>query len=162
MGFELFFCFLGVPEHVQKTSFFLEWLRAVSGGLGTQFDASGDPKNRSRENHFGCLWGVFWGTRFKTVFSFFFPTVPALSSYRYLQLFKHFSVFRNCRKMREKTHRKNMKNPWKIVGKTRPKLSPPPWHQKKRRFPLVFRSRGRSGTILGSSRGRQISRFSEK
>ena len=69
MGFELFFGFLGVPEHVQKTSFFLEWLRALSGGLGTQFDASGDPKNRSREGHFEYLWGVLGGTRFLTVVS---------------------------------------------------------------------------------------------
>ena len=59
MGFELFFGFLGVPEHDQQTSFFLEWLRALSGGLGTQCDMSGDPKNRSREDRFGYLWGVF-------------------------------------------------------------------------------------------------------
>ena len=72
MGFELFFGVLVVPEHHQKTSFFLDWLRALKGGFGTQFDTSGDPKNRSREGHFGYLWGVFWGTRFKIVFSLFF------------------------------------------------------------------------------------------
>ena len=43
--------------------------------------------------------------------------MSTLSSYRYLQCFKHFSMFRNCRKMRDKTHRKNMKNLWKIDGK---------------------------------------------
>ena len=75
MGFELFFGFLGVPEHVQKTSFFLEWLRALSGGLGTQFDASGDPKNRSREGHFGYLWDGFWGTVFSSLFCFVFDSV---------------------------------------------------------------------------------------
>ena len=64
MGFELFFCVLGVPEHDRKALFFLDWLRALSGGLGTQFDASGDPKNRSWEADFGYLWGVFCGTRF--------------------------------------------------------------------------------------------------
>ena len=120
MGFEVFFVFLGVPEHVQKTSFFLEWLRALSGGLGTQFDASGDPKNRSREGHFGYLWGAFWGTRCLTVFHRFFvlfSIVSTLSSYRYLQCFKHFSIFRNCRNMRETWHRKNTKNRWTIMEK---------------------------------------------
>ena len=63
-GFELFFGFLGVPEHDQKTSFFLERLWALSGGPGTQFDASGDPKNRSQESHFGYLWCVFLGDPF--------------------------------------------------------------------------------------------------
>ena len=75
MGFELFFGFLGVPEHDQKTLFFLEWLRAPLGGFGTQFDASGDPKNRSRESHFGYIWGVFlrdpFLNRFVIVFLFF-------------------------------------------------------------------------------------------
>ena len=78
MGFELFFGFLGVPEHDQLTSFFLDWVRALSGGLGTQCDTSGDSKSRSREGHFGYLWGVFWGTRFLTVVSsicvFFFDS----------------------------------------------------------------------------------------
>ena len=60
MGFELFFGFLGVPEHVQKTSFFLELLRALSGGLGIQFDASGDPKNRSGKVMLG-IFGVLFG-----------------------------------------------------------------------------------------------------
>ena len=69
MGFELFLGFGGVPEHDQKTSFFLEWVRALSGGLGTQFDTSGDRRNKSREGHFGYLWAVFWATRFLTVFS---------------------------------------------------------------------------------------------
>ena len=64
LGFELFFDFWGVPEHDQKTLFFLEWVRALSGDLGTQFDTSGDPKNRSREGHVGYLWGVLGGTRF--------------------------------------------------------------------------------------------------
>ena len=72
MGFELFFGFLGVPEHDQKNLLFLDWLRALSGGLGIQFDASGDAKNRSQEGHFGHLWDAFWGTRFLTVFSSLF------------------------------------------------------------------------------------------
>ena len=72
MGFELFFGFLGVPEYDKKTSFFLDWLRALSGGLGTQFDTPGDPKNRSREGHVGYLWGAFCGTCFLTVLSSFF------------------------------------------------------------------------------------------
>ena len=87
MGFELFFGFLGVPEHVQKTSFFLEWLRALSGGLGIQFDASGDPKNRSREGHFGYLWGAFWGTRFLTVFSSLFCFVFDSVDLEFVSLF---------------------------------------------------------------------------
>ena len=88
-------------------------VRALSGGLGTQCDSSGDPKNRSREGHFGYFWGVFLGTRFLTVFSSnfdFFSIGPTLSSYRYLQCFKHFSVFRNCWKCEKKTHQKNTKN----------------------------------------------------
>ena len=87
MGFELFFGFLGVPEPFQKTSFFLEWLRALSGGLGTQFDASGDPKNRSREGHFGYLWGGFWGTRFLTVFSSLFCFVFDSVDLEFVSLF---------------------------------------------------------------------------
>ena len=64
MGFDLFFDFFGGPGTRSKNFVFLDWLRALSGGLGTQFDASGDPKNRSRECNFGYLWGAFWGTRF--------------------------------------------------------------------------------------------------
>ena len=44
MGFELFFGFLGVPEHDKKTSFFLEWLRALSGGSGPNLTRLGTPK----------------------------------------------------------------------------------------------------------------------
>ena len=77
MGFELFFGFLGVPEHDQKTSFFLEWVRALSGGLGTQFDPSGDSKNRSRESFWVSLWCFFWDpflNRFFIDFLFFFDS----------------------------------------------------------------------------------------
>ena len=90
MGFELFFGFLGVPEHGQKTSFFLEWVRALSGGLGTQFDASGDPKNRSREGHFGYLWGAFCGTGFLTVFSSLFCFVFDSVDLEFVSLFTVF------------------------------------------------------------------------
>ena len=72
IGFGLFFGFGGVLEHDQKTSLFLEWVRALSGGLRTQFDTFGDSKIRSREGHVGYLWGVFCGTRFLTVCSSFF------------------------------------------------------------------------------------------
>ena len=57
---------------MKKLRFFLEWVRALSGGLGTQFDPSGVPKNRSQEDHFWYIWGVISGTRFLTVFSSFF------------------------------------------------------------------------------------------
>ena len=90
MGFKLFFGFLGVPEHDQKTWFFLDWLRALSGGFGTQFDASGDPKNRSREGHFRYLWGAFWGTRFITVFSSLFCFVFDSVDLEFVLLFTEF------------------------------------------------------------------------
>ena len=90
MGFELFFGFLGVPEHDQKTLFFLDWLRALSGGLGIQFDASGDLKNRSREGHFGYLWDAFGGTRFLTVFSSLFCFVFHSVDLEFVSLFTVF------------------------------------------------------------------------
>ena len=87
MGLELFCGFLGVPEHDQKTLFFLDWLRALSGGLGIQFDASGDAKNRSREGHFGYLWDGFWGTRFLTVFFTVFYCVFGSVDIEFVSLF---------------------------------------------------------------------------
>ena len=157
MGFELFFGFLGVPEHDQKTSFFLEWVRALSGGLGTQFDASRDPKNRSRSSHLGYLWSVFWGTRFLTVFSslcFVCSIVPTLRLYRCLQCFKHFSMFRNCRKIRATTHRNKHENLMENRWKNPPKTVTPDVASNKTSFFTCFRSRGHSGTISGSSRGK--------
>ena len=78
MGFELFFGFLGVPEHVRKASFFLGWLRALSGGLGTQFDASGDSKKvpgGSSWVSLGCFLGDSFFIRFFVVFYFVFKIV---------------------------------------------------------------------------------------
>ena len=88
--FKLFFGFLGglgTRSKNQKTSCFLEWIRALSGGLGTQFDASGDPQNRSREVHFGYLWGAFWGTCFLTVFSSLFCFVFDSADLEFVSLF---------------------------------------------------------------------------
>ena len=65
MGFELFFGFLGVPEHDQKTSFVLDWLRALSGGLGTEFDTPGDSKNRSGRVTLRIFGVFFWRPVFK-------------------------------------------------------------------------------------------------
>ena len=157
MVFVFFFGFLGVPEHDQKTSFFLDWLRTISGGLRTQFDASGDPQNRSRERHFEYLWGAFWGTRFLTVFSslfcFVFDSVDLefVSLFIVFQALFHFSkLSKNARKNASKTYEKSMENRWKNP----PKTVTPTGHQKKHRFPLCFRSRVRSRTISGISGGR--------
>ena len=104
MGFELFFGFLGVPEHDQKTLFFLEWLWALSGGLGTQFDASGDPKNRSREDYFGYLCRVLGDPFLNRFFTFclFVSIVPTLRSYRYLHCLSTLPFFETVEKCEKK------------------------------------------------------------
>ena len=65
MGFEVFFGFLGVPQHVQKTAFFLDWLQAS----GPNLTRLGTPKIGPGKIILGIFGVFFFGTRFQTVFS---------------------------------------------------------------------------------------------
>ena len=115
-----------------------------------------DPKNRSREVILPVLRMCFSASLFRTVFSsisVLSSICPTLRSYRYLRCFKHFFVFRNFRKVYEKTSKKNMK----IHVKSTPKSTK---NQSRERIakidPQIYRffrsetSRGRFSPIFGS------------
>ena len=120
-----FSVFWGSRNTIKKLRFFWSGSGRSREASGPNLTRLGTPKIGPGRVILGIFGVLFGGLVFKPFFHRFFALfsiVSTLSSYRYLQCFKHFSIFRNCRKMREKTHRKkqdkSMENRWKKPPKT--------------------------------------------